>query len=276
MATYAIGDIQGCYYAFQSLLERIGFDVKSDELWLVGDIVNRGSGSLEVLRWCFQHQEHLKIVLGNHDLHTIAVAHGIRPPNKSDTIQSILDAPDADDLLNWLRHQPLMVKNNQYMMVHAGLLPQWQAEAAFGYAKEVETALQSNNYMDFLCNMYGNSPNIWMDDLTGFDRLRVITNAMTRIRVCAADGALDFNFKGELPDVPEGYVAWFDWPDRASDSQPIIFGHWSALGLQQRNNVFALDTGCLWGGALTAMCLETKQIIQVPSNLKDKPRKVHH
>jgi bis(5'-nucleosyl)-tetraphosphatase (symmetrical) len=130
--------------------------------------------------------------------------------------------------------------------------------------------------MDFLCNMYGNSPNIWMDDLTGFDRLRVITNAMTRIRVCAADGALDFNFKGELPDVPEGYVAWFDWPDRASDSQPIIFGHWSALGLQQRNNVFALDTGCLWGGALTAMCLETKQIIQVPSNLKDKPRKVHH
>jgi bis(5'-nucleosyl)-tetraphosphatase (symmetrical) len=276
MATYAIGDIQGCYYAFQSLLERIGFDVKSDELWLVGDIVNRGSGSLEVLRWCFQHQEHLKIVLGNHDLHTIAVAHGIRPPNKSDTIQSILDAPDADDLLNWLRHQPLMVKNDQYMMVHAGLLPQWQAEAAFGYAKEVETALQSNNYMDFLCNMYGNSPNIWMDDLTGFDRLRVITNAMTRIRVCAADGALDFNFKGELPDVPEGYVAWFDWPDRASDSQPIIFGHWSALGLQQRNNVFALDTGCLWGGALTAMCLETKQIIQVPSNLKDKPRKVHH
>lgn len=276
MATYAIGDIQGCYYAFQSLLERIGFDVRSDELWLVGDIVNRGSGSLEVLRWCFQHQEHLKIVLGNHDLHTIAVAHGIRPPNKSDTIQSILDAPDADDLLNWLRHQPLMVKNEQYMMVHAGLLPQWQAEAAFGYAKEVETALQSNNYMDFLCNMYGNSPNIWMDDLTGFDRLRVITNAMTRIRVCAADGALDFNFKGELPDVPEGYVAWFDWPDRASDSQPIIFGHWSALGLQQRNNVFALDTGCLWGGALTAMCLETKQIIQVPSNLKDKPRKVHH
>ena len=212
MATYAIGDIQGCYHAFQALLQRIQFDSNSDQLWLVGDLINRGNGSLEVLRWCYQHRDNIQTVLGNHDLHAIVVAHGIRKSNRSDTLQPILDAPDADVLLTWLRHQPLMVSNDDYAMVHAGLLPQWDVNQALAYAKEVETALQSDTYGDFLLNMYGNTPNVWQDDLTGYDRLRVITNVMTRMRVCTADGALDFSFKGELVDVPKGFTPWFDLP----------------------------------------------------------------
>lgn len=275
MATYAIGDIQGCYHAFQALLQRIQFDPKSDQLWLVGDLINRGNGSLEVLRWCYQHRDNIQTVLGNHDLHAIVVAHGIRKSNRSDTLQPILDAPDADVLLTWLRHQPLMVSNDDYAMVHAGLLPQWDVNQALAYAKEVETALQSDTYGDFLLNMYGNTPNVWQDDLTGYDRLRVITNVMTRMRVCTADGALDFSFKSELADVPKGLTPWFDLPNRASKNQAIIVGHWSALGLHQSNNVYALDTGCLWGGQLTAMCLETKQVTQVASKKKDKPQKIN-
>jgi len=274
MATYAIGDIQGCYHAFQALLQRIQFDSNLDQLWLVGDLINRGNGSLEVLRWCYQHRDNIQTVLGNHDLHAIVVAHGIRKSNRSDTLQPILDAPDADVLLTWLRHQPLMVSNDDYAMVHAGLLPQWDVNQALAYAKEVETALQSDTYGDFLLNMYGNTPNAWQDDLTGYDRLRVITNVMTRMRVCTADGALDFSFKGGLVDVPKGFTPWFDLPNRASKNQAIIVGHWSALGLHQSNNVYALDTGCLWGGHLTAMCLETKQVTQVASKKKDKPQKI--
>lgn len=273
MATYAIGDIQGCYHAFQALLERIKFDLASDRLWLVGDLINRGSGSLEVLRWCFQHQQNISTVLGNHDLHAIAVAHGIRKAHRSDTLQTIFDAPDSDVLLTWLRHQPLMVVNEDYVMVHAGLLPQWQVSDALAYAKEVETVLQTDNYEDFLANMYGNTPNVWQDTLTGYDRLRAITNAMTRMRVCTPAGALDFDFKGELADVPKGLLPWFDLPNRAVINQAIVFGHWSALGLRQRENLYALDTGCLWGGQLTAMCLETKEITQVESSQKDKALK---
>ncbi len=273
MATYAIGDIQGCYHAFQALLQRIAFDVKSDQLWLVGDLINRGGGSLEVLRWCYQHRDRIQTVLGNHDLHAIAVAHDIRKPSRSDTLQHILDAPDADVLLTWLRHQPLMVANEDYVMVHAGLLPQWEVNQALDYAQEVEAALRGNDYVDFLLNMYGNTPNIWREDLRGYDRLRVITNVMTRMRVCSIDGALDFSFKGELADVPKGLMPWFDLPHRVTQNQAIIVGHWSALGLYQSQNVYALDTGCLWGGKLTAMCLETKQVTQVASKKKDKPQK---
>lgn len=270
MATYAIGDIQGCYHAFQSLLDRIEFNLATDNLWLVGDLINRGSGSLDVLRWCYQHQKNIKTVLGNHDLHAIVVAHGIRRPHRGDTLQAILDAPDSETLLRWLRFQPLMVESDGYVMVHAGLLPQWQVSEALMYAKEVEAALQGEGYLDFLTNMYGNTPNQWQDDLEGYDRLRAITNAMTRMRVCSPSGALDFDFKGELADVPDGLLPWFDVPNRASGNQEIIFGHWSALGLHQRDHVYALDTGCLWGGKLTAMCLETKVISQVSSDLRDE------
>ena len=274
MATYAIGDIQGCYHAFQALLARIEFNPSHDELWLVGDLINRGSGSLEVLRWCYQHQNNLKVVLGNHDLHALVVAAGFVSPKKGDTLSALLAAEDCKVLLDWLRHQHLAYSNNQYLMVHAGLLPQWTAEQALRYAEEVELALQAPDYLRFLAHMYGNQPSSWRDDLTGLDRLRVITNAMTRLRVCTPQGDMQFSFKGELQDVPSGYMPWFDVPNRASQNAQVIFGHWSALGLQQRDNVDALDTGCLWGGQLTAMNLETKAVTQVPSNALDKPIKL--
>jgi bis(5'-nucleosyl)-tetraphosphatase (symmetrical) len=269
MATYAIGDIQGCYHAFKALLAHIQFNPKSDSLWLVGDIVNRGSGSLEMLRWCYQHQQSIKIVLGNHDLHALAVAHNLKPKHKHDTLQASIDAPESDVLFNWLRHQPLMHAENEYVMVHAGLLPQWSVDEALSCAREVEAALRADDYHSFLRQMYGNTPNQWRSDLTGIDRLRIITNAMTRMRICTAQGEMEFEFKGELPDIPAGYMPWFDVPFRKSQDVIIICGHWSALGLQQRENVFALDTGCLWGGQLTALCIETREITQVNHDVRD-------
>jgi len=274
MATYAIGDIQGCYHAFQALLERLNFNQNQDELWLVGDLINRGTGSLEVLRWCYQHQNSIKVVLGNHDLHALVVAAGFVKAKKGDTLTSLLMAEDGRDLLNWLRYQHMAYSNGEYLMVHAGLLPQWTAAQALSYAAEVETALQADDYLNFLAHMYGNQPNRWHDNLTGLDRLRVITNAMTRLRICTSSGEMEFDFKGELQDIPKGYMPWFDVPNRASQTTQVIFGHWSALGLQQRQNVDALDTGCLWGGQLTAMNLDTKEITQVPSNPLDKPHKI--
>ena len=178
---------------------------------------------------------------------------------------------DGEKLLNWLRYQPMIFHENHHVMVHAGLLPQWRVDDALLYAKEVEDVLRSENYLDFLKAMYGNRPTVWHADLDGMDRLRMITNAMTRLRVCSAEGEMEFSFKGELTDIPENFMPWFDVPNRASKDSTIIFGHWSALGLQSRNNVYALDTGCLWGGQLTALNLETKQISQVPCNVKDAP-----
>lgn len=281
MTTYAIGDIQGCFHAFQALLTRIQFNPKLDQLWLVGDLINRGSGSLEVLRWCYAHQDSLKVVLGNHDLHALVVAGGFVKAHKGDTLDALLVADDGHGLLDWLRHQRMVYQDEpypgeQYLMVHAGLLPQWTTEQVLSYAAEVEAALQGDDYLDFLANMYGNLPNTWSDELTGIDRLRVITNAMTRLRVCTEQGAMDFDFKGELPDIPKGFIPWFDLPNRATLDTQVIFGHWSALGLQHRNNVYSLDTGCLWGGQLTALNLETKDIIQVQSHPLDKPIKIKH
>lgn len=274
MTTYAIGDIQGCYHAFQALLNRIEFNPDSDMLWLVGDLINRGSGSLEVLRWCYAHQNNLKVVLGNHDLHALVVANGFVRAHKGDTLDALLAADDKAELLNWLRHQHLVYQADGYLMVHAGLLPQWTAEQAVAYAAEVEVALQGDDYLNFLANMYGNLPNAWDDTLTGINRLRVITNAMTRLRVCNRNGEMDFAFKGELADIPNGFIPWFDMPNRATKDTQVIFGHWSALGLHQRDNVYALDTGCLWGGKLTAMNLQTKAITQVQSNPLDKVLKI--
>ncbi len=274
MAIYAIGDIQGCYHAFQALLTRIQFNPKLDRLWLVGDLINRGSGSLEVLRWCYAHQDSLKVVLGNHDLHALVVAHGFVKAHKGDTLDGLLAAADRGILLDWLRHQRLMVQEDNFLMVHAGLLPQWSAEQAMAYAAEVEAALQGDQYLEFLFHMYGNQPNRWSDHLTGMARLRLITNAMTRLRVCTEQGEMEFAFKGELQDIPNGFMPWFDVPTRATQTSEVIFGHWSALGLQHRNNVYSLDTGCLWGGQLTAMNIHTKVITQVASNPLDKPLKV--
>lgn len=275
MATYAVGDIQGCFHSFQSLLKRIQFNPTSDQLWLVGDLINRGSGSLEVLRWVFEHQSSIVTVLGNHDLHTLVVAEGFVSAHRSDTIQALLDAPDADELLSWLRHQPLLHFEHDCLMVHAGLLPQWTAAKAQSLAQEVHQALSADNYREFLKHMYGNQPVQWDDALTGYDRLRLITNAMTRLRVCTQAGEMEFNFKGELASLPLGFLPWFELEDRASADTTIVFGHWSAIGLRQTNNVYALDTGCLWGGALTAIRLEDKAVFQVPCHVDDAPINMH-
>ena len=274
MATYAIGDIQGCYHAFMALLDRLEFNPGKDQLRLVGDLINRGTGSLEVLRWCHQHQASVKVVLGNHDLHALAVTQELKKSHKSDTLQAIIDAPDSAELLLWLRYQPLLLldfdeRQQNYAVVHAGLLPGWSIQQALTYAREVEAALQSTDYREFLTHMYGNMPNQWQDGLVGMDRLRVITNAMTRMRICKQNGEMEFAFKGELQDVPADYMPWFTAPNRQSQSTRIYCGHWSALGFSQQDNVVSLDTGCLWGGQLTAICVETGVITQVQHDARD-------
>ena len=275
MAIYAIGDIQGCFYSFQSLLKKIQFNPANDQLWLVGDLINRGSGSLEVLRWIFDHQSSLITVLGNHDLHTLVVAEGFVSAHRSDTIKELLDAPDAYELLTWLRHQPLLHFEHEHLMVHAGLLPKWTSLNAQLLAQEVQQALRDENYRDFLKHLYGNQPAGWDDALIGWDRLRVITNAMTRLRICTESGDMEFKFKGELANQPDGFMPWFEVPGRASIDTKIIFGHWSALGVYIANNVYALDSGCLWGGALTALRLDDKAVFQVPCHMEDRPINIH-
>ncbi|MEN9724773.1 MAG: Bis(5-nucleosyl)-tetraphosphatase, symmetrical [Pseudomonadota bacterium] len=275
MTTYAIGDIQGCFHSFQALLKKIQFNPASDKLWFVGDLINRGSGSLPMLRWIFDHQDSVVTVLGNHDLHTLVVAEGFVSPHRSDTIQDLIDAPDAPQLLGWLRAQRLAHFEHGYLLVHAGLLPEWSAREAVALSMEVEDALQCEVYRDFLKHMYGNQPASWNVELAGWDRLRVITNAMTRVRVCSPNHEMEFKFKGEMANIPEGYLPWFKLPQRASSNTPVIFGHWSALGLYQSDNVYGLDTGCLWGGELTAMRLEDRAIFQVPCQPEDAPLGIH-
>lgn len=274
MASYAVGDLQGCYFSFQRLLETIDFNPDHDRLWLVGDLINRGAGSLATLRWLYQHRTSVVAVLGNHDLHTLAVAEGCVPVHKSDTLNELLTAPDSVELLTWMRHQRMVYREDGYLMVHAGLLPQWDVDQALALGAEVEAVLRARDYRDFLAHMYGNQPDLWHDELQGYDRLRLITNGMTRLRVCSAEGRIEFKFKGELDRIPSGYMPWFDVPDRRSRDAVIVCGHWSALGLQQRPGLFALDTGCLWGGQLTALRLEDRRVFQVPCDLRDSPRTI--
>lgn len=269
MATYAIGDIQGCHTSLQQLLRKIQFDPSVDRLWLVGDLVNRGPGSLAVLRWAKTFEHSVITVLGNHDLHALVVYEGFAMVHRLDTLDELLTAPDAPSLFDWLRRQRLAYAQDDFLLVHAGLLPQWNSEQAMQLAGEVESALSSPNYREFLRQMYGDQPNSWNDDLSGMDRLRTITNALTRLRVCTPDGEMEFKFKGKPVDAPPGYQPWFDLPARASTDSTIIFGHWSALGLMLKNNVIALDTGCLWGGSLTALRLEDRQLFQVPRAAED-------
>jgi len=264
MAIYAVGDIQGCYTELMQLLDKIRFDPAGDRLWLVGDLVNRGADSLQVLRVIKSLGESAITVLGNHDLHLVAVAAGTSRLHRGDTLDEILAAPDREELLNWLRHQRLIHVEGDYVLVHAGLLPGWTVKQAARLAGEVEGSLQSDDYIDYLSKMYGNQPASWDDGLTGFKRLRVITNALTRMRICTTDGEMEFDFKAEQHKIPQGYLPWFDVPDRASTNKTVIFGHWSALGLMVKPDAIALDTGCLWGGPLTAIRLEDREIIQVP------------
>ncbi len=264
MATYAIGDLQGCYKEFRQLLDLLGFDSATDKLWLVGDIVNRGPDSLILLRFIRTLGDTVVMVLGNHDLHLLMVAEGCVRLHRSDTLQAILTAPDRDELLYWLRQQRLLYVEGDYVMVHAGLLPAWSVAQAALLAQEVEAALRGNDFHKFFSHMYGNQPDHWNDSLAGYDRLRVVTNAMTRMRVCTPGGEMNFVYKGRVQDIPVGYLPWFEIPDRASQEATVICGHWSALDLQVRDNLIALDTGCLWGGSLTAMRLEDRKVFQVP------------
>ncbi len=276
MASYAVGDIQGCYISFKHLLEHIGFSAGRDQLWLVGDLINRGPDSLAILRWAKQHENSLNVVLGNHDLHTLAVAEGFVEAHRFDTLQPLLAAPDGQELLAWLRGRHMAYAEGEYLMVHAGVLPQWSADQTMALAGEVESVLRGADYRDFLAHMYGNHPNHWQDDLHGMSRLRVITNALTRLRVCTAEGAMDFRFKGEVADIPEGMIPWFELEGRRSVDRTLVFGHWSALGLMLRDNLIALDTGCLWGGQLTAMRLEDRRVFQVPCASEDVIKKLWH
>ena len=264
MATYAIGDLQGCYTALQQLLELINFNAARDRLWLVGDIVNRGPDSLAALRFARESGDVVTMVLGNHDLHLLMVAAGITKMHASDTLQQILDAPDRKELLFWLRHQKLLHLDDNYVMVHAGLLPAWSVTQAAQLAQEVERALRSENFQEVFARLYGNQPNRWHDDLTGHKRLRVIVNAMTRMRICSPEGKMKFSYKGGEQEIPDGYLPWFEVPMRASQKTTVICGHWSALGLKVNHNLIALDTGCLWGGSLTAIRLDDRKIFQVP------------
>ncbi|MEE8118284.1 MAG: symmetrical bis(5'-nucleosyl)-tetraphosphatase [Gammaproteobacteria bacterium] len=272
MATWAIGDIQGCHDELLALLETIKFSEESDTLLFTGDLVNRGPRSLDTLRFVHALGECATVVLGNHDLHLLAIAAGIKKPRPGkDTLDAILVADDRDELLHWLRHRPLLHDDTKlgYTLVHAGLPPQWDIQMAKSLANEVAQCLQSDDYVAFLQNMYGNSPDRWSDGLRGHERLRFAINCFTRLRFCNETGQLDLDSKGPVGSQPPGFLPWFRVPGRASAGIKIIFGHWSALGEIDDPNLYPLDSGCLWGGALTAMRLDGAAIrVSLPCQAK--------
>lgn len=258
MPIYAIGDVQGCFDELQRLLRAFEFDPERDRLWFVGDLVNRGPKSLETLRFVKGLDDRAVVVLGNHDLHLVTQHEGFERSRDDDTFRDVLRAPDAKALVDWLRTRPLMHAEAGWAMVHAGVLPQWSIEKALALAKEVQAALAGRQYREFLKNMYGSKPAEWSDALAGWDRLRVIVNAMTRLRFCTPQGRMDFGTKGKMP--PPGHQAWFE---SRNDREAIVCGHWSALGLKITQRLAALDSGCVWGGQLTALRLEDRTLFQV-------------
>ena len=274
MTTYVIGDLQGCCGQLQTLLEKITAATSAPRLIFAGDLVNRGPQSLATLRLLRSLGDTASTVLGNHDLHLLAAAHGIRKPHRSDTLDDILNAPDRDELLDWLRRQPLALSIEDYLIVHAGVMPQWTTQQVVALAQEVEQVLRGPDWVDFLRQMYGNTPARWDDSLQGTDRFRCIVNALTRIRFCTAEGEMDFSRADAPQEAPPGYMPWFDVPGRKTEATTIVFGHWSTLGLLLRPNVIALDTGCIWGGKLTAVRLEDRAIFQVdcPQHQEPGPR----
>ncbi|OHC67331.1 MAG: bis(5'-nucleosyl)-tetraphosphatase (symmetrical) [Rhodocyclales bacterium RIFCSPLOWO2_02_FULL_63_24] len=274
MATYAIGDLQGCYDPLRRLLDYISFDPAIDRIWFVGDLVNRGPASLEVLRFVKSLGTAATVVLGNHDLHLAMQAEGYGKPNKEDTLDAVLGAADRDELLAWLRAQPLFHVEGDWAMVHAGLLPSWTVAQAKTLSDEASAALTADNYRDFLANMWGSEPTGWQDELAGWDRLRVVVNAMTRMRYVTPAGAMEFRAAGAKapPEIGlPGCLPWFAAPGRASVDHSIVCGHWSALGFRDEANVLALDTGCLWGGCLTAVRLEDRRVMRQPCPQLVKP-----
>ena len=264
MATYAVGDIQGCFEPFLCLLKRLKFNPDKDRLWSVGDLVNRGPQNLEVLRWFYNHRDNVTMVLGNHDLHLLACSAGARKPSRKDNIDDILEAPDREKLIEWLHFQPLAHSENGITMVHAGIPPMWTVQDTLDRAWEVENALQGARCKDFLSEMYGNDPYVWDDSLSGMTRLRVITNYLTRMRYCTRKGKLDLVSKGPTP-IPEALAGkkvapWFSHKKRLTKGQTVVFGHWASLeGMTDDAHTIGLDTGCVWGNALTACDLETGQ-----------------
>ena len=255
MATYLIGDVQGCDTALGRLLEKIGFSPSRDTLYLLGDMVNRGPDSAAVLRRMMALEGSAHCLLGNHDLSLLAVAHGLRAPHRDDTMDSVLLAPDRDALLAWLRRRPMAIRAHGWLMVHGGVLPQWDADQVLQLAAEVEAVLRGAGLVAFLAGMYGNEPARWNDSLQGADRLRIIVNALTRLRFCTPDGVMNLKASGGLDAAPRGFLPWFDLPLRKTAGVPIAFGHWSALGYLQRPDILSLDTGCVWGGCLSALRL---------------------
>jgi len=260
---YAIGDVQGCAPSLKSLIKKLP---KESKMIFLGDLVNRGPSSLGTLRQLksLQEQGRAECILGNHDLHLLAIDAGLRKTKGLDTVSTILHAPDRAELIHWLRHRPMALSNGKVITVHAGILPQWDLQQTIECAQEVEKALRKKTYVDFLANMYGNTPNQWSHSLKGIERLRVITNALTRLRFCTPAGQMEFDSKEGLENGPKGYIPWFKAPKRKTRDTLVYFGHWSTLGLMRRDNVIGLDTGCVWGGKLTAM--------EIPDSGKDSKK----
>jgi bis(5'-nucleosyl)-tetraphosphatase (symmetrical) len=249
---YAVGDIQGCAPSLKALVKKLP---KKSNMIFLGDLVNRGPNSLAALRQLKSLQEsgRAECILGNHDLHLLAIDAGVRKTKGLDTVDPILKAPDRKELIDWVRNRPMALSNGKVLTVHAGVLPQWDLQQTLECAQEVERALRGKSYKQFLANMYGNTPNTWSNSLKGYERLRVITNALTRMRFCTPSGQMEFESKEGLENGPKGYIPWFNVPKRKTTDTLVYFGHWSTLGLLRRNNVIGLDTGCVWGGKLTAL-----------------------
>lgn len=272
MSIYAIGDIQGCFNELLKLLDNISFNEHDDQLWFAGDLVNRGPNSLETLRFVKNLGAAAITVLGNHDIHLLAESCSQKSNNKNSLLNKVLEAPDCEELIDWLRFRPLFHYNDQFCLLHAGLPPQWDFDTTKKMALLVEQTLKSTDYQSFLKQMYGNKPNLWSTDLKGIGRLRFIINCFTRMRYCDSEGRLDFTHSGPVGSQPENLLPWFAVPNRKNINMRIIFGHWSALGYYEGQNCYGIDTGCLWGGQLTAIklanpvqrfsvaCLDNKQV----------------
>lgn len=268
-----MGDVQGCCDAFDRLLASVGFSPSRDRVYVLGDLVNRGPQSLATLRRLRSLGDAAICLLGNHDLNLLAVAHGVRKPHRSDTLGEILDAPDRAAWLDWLRHRRMALREHGWLMVHAGVVPQWSVAQTLALAGEVERCLQGPDLADFLRVMYGNEPLRWSDELTGHARLRFVVNVLTRIRFVSADGTLELDTKEGAGAAPEGFFPWFEAPGRATEGVPIAFGHWSTLGLIDRADLLALDTGCVWGGQLTAVRVDggRREVVQVDCDQAQRP-----
>lgn len=273
MATYVIGDLQGCLTPLVQLLEQISYSPGQDKLWFAGDLINRGHESLETLRFIKSLGDNATVVLGNHDLHLLAISFGHGKLKRGDTLMEILTARDRDELIDWLRSQPLCHYDAELniIMSHAGIPPCWDLSKTLTLAKEVEDKLQSDNVDEYFATMYGNTPDLWDDKLTGLDRLRAITNYLTRMRFCDENSKLDLKSKEGVDTAAKGYAPWFNYPTKLPEGCHIVFGHWAAIeGETKKSRIHALDTGCVWGGSLTALRLEDMQRFSTPCTINRK------